>query len=199
MTLKLGILIPILLLTSCAEVMGIKKWKPLTREQILVEARKYKINEVNLFYCDSQSFKTAYFSLKKSDKRLFKDLGQPLQLKFYDIKRDSQFIYLINCYLGGFPNIKWNRAGSLNFFPPKQGPIKRPDSLFSVKSNFAPLIPLENSSINNISNYDYLLMIHWSVFMGRQSKNLIKIAKKFVRNNADKSIEVVYVNMDNIY
>ena len=51
----------------------------------------------------------------------------------------------------------------------------------------------------NSINFDYIVLVYWSRFMGRQSKNLIKTVQENARLAAEKRIKIIYVNNDNLF
>jgi hypothetical protein len=78
-------------------------------------------------------------------KEQIKNHYQPLQALYYNANGELSRFY-VNCYAGGFPQLKWNRNGILNTFPPQhQAPV---DSILSLKtlSNFLHPVAPESSS-----------------------------------------------------
>jgi hypothetical protein len=121
---------------------------------------------------------------------------QPLQALYFD-ENGNLISFHTNCYAGGFPNLKWNRKGILNTFVPEtQAPI---DTLVT----FNKLLPFLNKTpyTEEIiqSDYDYIVVVFWADFMGRQSKRLIRFIQRNVnlaQNN--QRVKIIYVNIDNI-
>lgn len=196
----LATLIFLIGLTSCSSVFtllyGMKKTKTVDQKTIVRYAKKYNIPEV-----DNYGLDTAYFShLISLDsnkyKTQIKNHYQPLQALYYDNSGHLKS-FQVNCYASGFPNLKWDRNEIMTTFPPKErAPV---DSLVSVETQLKYLKPLTQTSKFSVDNYDWIVIVYWSRFMGRQSKRLIH----FVQNNGklekEKKVKIIYVNTDNIF
>jgi len=173
-----------------------KKMKVLSKEQILYQGSKYDIPENDSYDLDS-SFVDYLFSLdsikyKKEQKNHF----QPLQALYYD-KTGQLKSFHINCNAGGFPNLKWNRFGTFDEFIPKQRtPL---DSILPLQKHLDYLVPLNNKSTIELNDYDFVVLVHWSRFMGRQSKRLIKIVRENAAQNKTYKTKIIYINNDNIF
>lgn len=184
------------LLTSCSSIIGTNKLKSVDEKTILHYAKKYNINSTENYELD-----TAYFTFLKSfDTNLFKQQiknhYQPLQALYYN-KTGQLQSFQINCYAGGFPNLKWNKNGIMKTFPPKQQePL---DTIISLNTQLKFLKPLSNTEKSTTNDYDYIVIIYWSKFMGRQSKRLIRFAQDNVKLATDKRVKIIYVNTDNFF
>jgi hypothetical protein len=187
-------------LQSCSSLLlktyGLKSIKPLSSENILKQGKKYKIPESDAFELDS----TYYSFLKSLDtsryKQVQKDHFQPLQAIYY-AKIGQKFSFHINCYCCGFPNLKWNRNGNFETFLPKQqAPL---DSIFTLEKQLSFIQPLSNQDVFDVTPFDYVVVVHWSRYMGRQSKRLIALVQKNARLNKQDRIKIIYVNSDNAY
>lgn len=187
------------LLTSCGPIffrlMGLKKGKVLTHEQIIAQGMRYGISPT-----DSYELDTTYASyIIGLDSSLYKNEKnnhlQPLQALYFD-STGKLISYHVNCSVGGFPNLKWNKFGVFNQFPP----VNRTqlDTILTFNKHFEYLIPLTKNA-NNIGNYDYLVIVHWNRFMGRQSKNLIRQVQENAHLTPERKIKIFYVNSDNFY
>ncbi len=189
-----------LTLTSCSSIVtalyGIKQPVAVKEHTIVKYAKKY-----NIPVSDNYVLDTAYFSYLFSldsikFKAQIKNHYQPLQALYYD---DSGHLcsFQINCYAGGFPNLKWNRNNIMTTFPPKQqAPI---DSIVGLQTQLKflkPILPAVGPSINNC---DYIVIVYWNKFMGRQSKRLIRIIQKNAKLESKKRVKIIYVNNDNIF
>jgi hypothetical protein len=187
-------------LSSCLSIMtkcyGVKKIKPVKEQTILRFANKYNIPKNDLYELDTSYF-NYLFSLDTSRfKSQIKNHYQPLQVQYFG---NEGFVktYLVNCYAGGFPNLKWNRNEILTTFPPKQqAPI---DSLISLNTQMKFLKPLSQSSTLSIDNFDYVVLVFWNRFMGRQSKRLIHFVQANCKLDLEKKVKIIYVNTDNIF
>jgi hypothetical protein len=103
----------------------------------------------------------------------------------------------VNCYAGGFPNLNWNRQGIFNeFIPKQQAPI---DSLLTLTTQLNFLKPLSKSYLISTESYDYVIVVYWSRFMGRQSKRFIRIIQKNIQLEKTKKVKIIYANNDNIF
>lgn len=183
---------------SCSSLLlktyGLKTMKPLTTEEIIRQGKKYKIPASDGFELDS----TYYTFIKSLDTSRFiqvqKDHFQPLQAIYYD-KTGQMCAFHINCYCGGFPNLKWNRNGNFETFLPKQqAPL---DSIFTLEKQLSFVQPLAHQDTLNITPFDYVVVVHWSKYMGRQSKRLIELVQKNAHLTNRERIKIIYVNSDN--
>jgi hypothetical protein len=186
-----------LLFVGCSAIIqglyGIHDLKPLDDSKILRYSKKYGIPNEGNFKLD-----TAYLSLLNSfgQKKYFREIKnhyQPLQALYYD---SSGYLisFQINCNAGGFPNLKWNRNGNFESFPPKLQ--TRPDSLIDLNTYLKYLMPISQASNSFKKDSRYTILIHWNRFMGRQSKRLIRIVKRNSKM-ADKKLNIIFINNDN--
>ena len=185
---------------NCTGIMlkmyGFKKtYTVVNNDNLATLAEKHEIPLSDWYELDS-----SYYSFIMSyDKDIYhsemNNHLQTLQALYFD-KNGDLVSYHINCYAGGFPNLKWNRHGTFDVFIPKlQAPL---DSLVTRDK----LLPYLNPSIyteeTTFSDYDYVVVVFWGDYLGRQSERFIKIVKQNI-DLADKNqqIKVIYVNMDN--
>jgi len=187
-------------LSSCSAIMtkcyGVKKIKPV-KEQIIVRfANKYNIPKNDLYELDTSYFNYLFSLDTIRFKKQIKNHYQPLQVLYFG--NDGYLkTYLVNCYAGGFPNLKWNRNETMTTFPPKQqAPI---DSLISLNTQMKFLKPLSQSSNLSIENFDFVVLVFWNRFMGRQSKRLIHFVQLNNKLEKEKKVKIVYVNNDNFF
>jgi len=192
-------LITIILITSCSPIMGIygiRKPKVINEKTILRFTNKLHIPPEDGFELDTnyltflRSLDTAIY------KKQIKNHLQPLQALYYQ-KSGQLESFQINCYAGGFPNLNWDRNNILSTFPPKlQAPL---DSIVSLKKQLKFLQPTSFPKEINVPEYDYLVFVYWSKFMGRQNKRFIR----FIQQNAQLSefdkVKIIYINTDNFY
>ena len=128
--------------------------------------------------------------------QVIKDHFQPLQAIYYD-KIGQMCSFHINCYCGGFPNLKWNRNGNFDVFLPKQqAPI---DSVFTLEKQLSFVQPLAHHDTLNIKSFDYVIVVYWTRYMGRQSKRLIELVQKNARLTNRERVKIIYVNSDNAF
>ena len=187
-------------LSSCNPIMlglyGMKKPKTLSESSIQHYCEKYNISSNENFELD-----TAYISFVSSlDTNKYrvqkKNHSQPLQALYYD-KTGKLISFQNNCYAGGFPNLKWNRNGIMATFPPgQQAPI---DSIFSLDLQLKYLKILDQTKDYSFNNSDYIVIVYWSRFMGRQSKRFIHFVQENSKLGKGENVKILYVNTDNVF
>jgi hypothetical protein len=190
----------ILGLTSCTSVItglyGMKKTKTVDEDTIAHYAKKYNIPTADSYELDTSYF-SYLFSLDTTRyKSQIKNHHQPLQALYYDNSGNLKS-FQVNCYAGGFPNLKWDRNELLTTFPPKhQAPI---DSIVSLGTQLKYLNTLSQTSKISIDNYDYIVIVYWNRFMGRQSNRLIQFVQENSKLEKEKSVKIIYANTDNLF
>ena len=204
--MKTRILVPILFiltlfgLTSCTTIFtgmyGMKKTKTVDEKTIARFAKKYNVPATDNYELD-----TAYFSYLFSldtvkYKQEINNHNQPLQALYYN---NSGYLksFQVNCYAGGFPNLKWYRDEIMTSFPPKkQAPI---DSIVPLETHLKYLKSLSKTEKFQTENFDYIVVVHWNRFMGRQSKRLIRFVQDNRKLARDKNVKIIYANTDNLF
>jgi len=187
-----------LFFASCGSlIFGIKKIKPLSNDQIKKEIVHFNIGQESNYIIDTALYKKTVKELSFNKPDIEKDLLQPLQIKAYNAKGEL-VLHLINCYVGGVPNLKWNRQGAFNTFPPQQNYIYMPQSVLTLEKENKLIVPLMNCNIPS-NDSAITLVVYWASFMGRQSKILISEIKRYKDANKDKNIRVLFVNIDNLF
>jgi hypothetical protein len=129
-------------------------------------------------------------------KKQVKNHYQPLQALYFNNggKLES---FQINCFAGGFPNLKWDRDSILTTFPPKlQAPL---DSILTDSILISFLQPLSNSLEFRIGVNDFVVYVFWSRFMGRQNKRFIHFIQDNCKLSKEKTVRVIYINTDNAF
>ncbi len=187
-------------LTSCSSIFtgiyGMKKTKTVDEQTIVRYTKKYNIPNADSYELDSAYF-SYLFSLDTTKyKEQIKNHYQPLQALYYD---NSGYLksFQVNCYAGGFPNLKWDRNEIMTTFPPKQqAPL---DSIVPLKTHLKYLKPLSQTEKIQPDNYDYIVIVHWNRFMGRQSKRLIRFVQDNSKLEPEKKVKIIYANTDNIF
>ena len=187
-------------LSSCSTISsgiyGIKKLKPVDEKTILHYSEKYNIPASVSYELDT-SYITFLATLDTTQyKEERKNHYQPLQALYYNQAGQLQS-FQINCYAGGFPNLNWDRNEIFSTFPPQQqAPV---DSILPLGTLLHYLQPLSQSKEFTAEDFDYVVIVFWNRFMGRQSKRLIR----FVQDNSnlalDQNVKIIYVNNDNIF
>jgi hypothetical protein len=187
-------------LSSCSSIFtklyGIKEVKEINEESIVRFSKDFNIPLSNSYTID-----TSYFSyLRSLDSTLYKEQiknhYQPLQALYFN--KTGQFqSFQINCYAGGFPNLNWERNDIMTTFPPKQqAPL---DSIISLETHLKYLIPLSQTDKISNSSFNYLVIVYWNRFMGRQSKRLIRIVQENSKLYNKENLKIIYVNTDNLF
>ena len=186
--------------TSCTPVLlglfGMKSSKSVDEKMIIRYSDKYNIPLTDSYELDTSYISYLYsFDTAKYNSQI-KNHYQPLQALYYD---NSGYLksFQVNCYAGGFPNLKWERNEIMTEFPPKQqAPL---DSLVQFETQLKYLNPLSQTESFYENSYDYFVIVYWSRFMGRQSKRLIRIVQENSMLAPDKNIKIIYANTDNIF
>lgn len=187
-------------LTSCKQMFlglyGMRMPKEVNEKNILKAGKKYHIPPEDNYQLDS-TYTTWLFSQDTSRfKHQIKNHYQPLQALYYN-RNGILESFQINCYAGGFPNLKWNRNQIFETFPPKQqAPL---DSLFTLDTHLKFLRPLSGTIRKSPLKTDYFAVVHWNRFMGRQTRRLIRCVQKNEKLTTSQQLKVIYVNNDNLF
>lgn len=194
-TVLLILLILIISLSSCDVIYrtcyGIKKVKSYI--DISTIKKFAKKNNIDTFY----TIKGAYNNLYVENSRTSNDFFQPLQVRIYDSESDSMIGIIVNCKVGGFPNLTWNRYGFFDSLPPKK--IIRYDSLTTFKSdkNYIRNVVLKDSLNYSLTKQKKItVLVYFSYYMNKQSKRLIKLVRETYSKNSNVKIE--YINSDRL-
>jgi hypothetical protein len=194
------ILISVLELTSCTSIIfglyGMKKPKNVNEKTIAKYSEKYNIPLTDSYEMDT-TYMTYLFSLDTTKyKESINHHAQSLQVLYYD-KNGQLQSFQINCYASAFPNLNWNKYDILTTFPPgQQTPL---DSIVSLATQFKYLRLLKETITFQANKYDYIVIVYWNRFMGRQSKRLIQLVQNNSNLARDKKIKIIYANTDNIF
>jgi hypothetical protein len=198
-----------MLLSSCSPIMsslyGLKKEKMRTTKDIERYAKKNDIPQADLFVLskDYSRFLDSLdkVAIQKGNLPVYpncfsslevKNHYQPLQVSYYNNSGELESFHL-NCYAGGFPNLKWDFFDK--FVPETQAPI---DSLLSI-NNYMRFITRINGDKVNVETHDYYVFVHWSIFMGRQSKRFIRKVQDNIKLSKNLKVKVFYINVDNAF
>lgn len=187
-------------LTSCSSIFkgfyGMKKTKTIDEKTIARYSKKYNIPTADSYELDTAYFSYLFLLDTAKYKSQIKNHSQPLQALYYN-KLGNLKSFQVNCYAGGFPNLKWNRNEIMTTFPPRQqAPI---DSIVSLEIQIKYLKPLSQTSKLSVDSYDYIVIVYWSRFMGRQSKRLIHFVQENSKLEKEKKVKIIYANTDNIF
>lgn len=178
---------------GCTGLYGIKSLKTVDNASILKYGKKFNIPEQDIYEVDT-TYISKLYSIDTTG-FLIKNHYQPLQALYYN-SNGKLLSFHVNCYAVGFPNLNWERNGVFTtFIPGQQAPL---DSIVPLDLQLKYLISL--STVEKIipEKYDYIVVVHWSRFMGRQSKRLIRIVRENAKLAPNKKIRIVYANNDNL-
>jgi hypothetical protein len=187
------------LMSSCASVIlgmyGIKNAKPVTEADVLKAAQSYDIPLENIYELKKEKLYYLFSLDSAKFSSSIQDHYQPLQILYYD-RKENLISFHPNCYTGGFPNLKWNKNGKLNVFPPAtSAPV---DTIFPLQKQLEYLKPYSTTKTFNPSDYSYVVVVHWNIHMGRQSRRLIEVVKHNLKFAKNEKVKVIYVNNDNV-
>lgn len=193
-------LLLMLAFSSCQSLImglaGMHQPRLVEDSEVMRLAKKFDIPEVDLFrlgvpYRDwLKGIDTLQHSLER------KHRYQPLQALYFDRNRQISS-YHINCNATGFPNLHWDRDSILASFPPRQQ--TEPDSLLPFESHIKFLMRYAKSSPLQFSDDDFVVIVHWTTWMGRQSKRLIHFVQENAKLAGNLKVRILFVNGDEIY
>lgn len=200
MKTKIYLIIALVSLSGCSAIMvsmyGINSPKKLDDKTIAKYAKKYDIPAKDSYKTDSSYYSYIFSFDTTLYKQEIKNHYQPLQALYFDNQGELES-FQINCYCGGFPNLDWERDSIFTEFPPKeQAPT---DSLISLEKMLTLLEPFPDSDEINIDGYDYVVLVLWSRWMGRQSRRLIELVQENAKLAPNKNIKILYANNDNMF
>jgi hypothetical protein len=175
---------------------GIKQPHPVTNGEILASAKDFGIELENIYKIDTLAYKHYADSIRKGDSLTFKNIMQPLQIKFFPSDKNISF-YLVNCSVGGLPNLKWNRLHSFNTYPPSMFYFNEINYRKTLSSDTLFYIPLKRGLVNE--KPEATVVVFWSRMMGKQSRILIQEALHYRERFKDHLINLLFVNNDNLY
>lgn len=187
-------------LTSCSSIIsgiyGIKKIKTVDKYSIHKYAQKFNIPIADCYELDSSysSFLSSLDTTRYKDQ--IKNHFQPLQVLYYNKMGQLQSFH-INCYASGFPNLQWSLNAQFNNFPPKlQAPL---DDILPLDTHLKYIINDSTKNDLKTDSLDFLVMVYWNKFMGRQSKRLIQFVQENKKTAVNKKVKIIYINNDNLF
>lgn len=185
--------------SSCSSIIkftyGINKLKTVDDSEIEKYCLKYQIPLQNCFVLDPE-YVNYINSINKTVYTEVNFFYQPLQLMYFD-KSEKLISYFVNCNAGGWPNLKWNRNHNFEQFPPFSNYNPEIIKLSDITNYIKPLNKDFNFFKNYKNNSDFVVIIFWNRFMGRQTKKFLKIINSNLNLNKNTNITVFYVNNDN--
>jgi len=146
------------------------------------------------YYLDSNFADFCYSHFPENHKVLH-DFLQPMQALYFD-SSGRLISWHLNCYAGGFPNLKWNRGDVFATFPPKsQRPLTDSISLNSILPYLKKFEHLNYSK--PIQSSPMTIVVFWNYQLFRQSKRLINLVEQNLKLNTDKrQARMIFVNTD---
>lgn len=187
-------------LTGCAPIMmgmfGMKIPILLDEKNIYKLAEKYDVPVANCYDLDTNYI--AYFKTIDTARyhAQIKNHYQPMQALYYKNTGYLQSFH-VNCWAGGFPNLHWDRDNILATFPPlEQAPL---DSILPLDSLLKYAKPLSQTQDFAVSDYDYIVVVFWNRWLGKQSKRLIHFIQENCKLAKNQKVKLIYVNNDNLY
>ncbi len=118
-----------------------------------------------------------------------------MQLLYFN-KEGKLVSFHNNCYAGGFPNLHWNHAHQFDHFIPETT-IPLTDSALNLKMLLAHIRSI--GADTQILTGEITVAVLWAGFMKRQSRGMIRVAKKNLQLDKDKTAKIIFVNTDNCY
>jgi hypothetical protein len=175
---------------------GIHNVKEIDEATILKLAKEYNIPEKDSYIIDTTYFSYLYSLDTTKYQSQINNHSQPLQALYYSRDGNLQSFH-INCFAGGFPNFKWNKDDRFNTFLPKQAaPL---DSILPLETQLKYLKPLYHAHKFSRDSFDYVVVVYWNKFTGRQSKRLIQLVQDNAKLSETHKVKIIYVNNDRLF
>ncbi len=188
----------VIFLSGCKLIIGIGNYKNLKKSEIEKCAKRYKIPLTEVAEIDTVSY-NSYLASFRNDK-LKNNFKQPFQVRVFD-SNGKIILFIVNCTVGGFPKLGWNRCGSFDVFPPDKKCFSNVDTTLSLSTDLKHYRNTDGSEIKPefFEKQDVTIIIYWAKFMGRHSKRLIRMINDYKEKYKGKKIAVLFVNDDNLY
>ncbi|MGM0579387.1 MAG: hypothetical protein ACQETL_01815 [Bacteroidota bacterium] len=165
-------------------------------ETIKTYAEKWEIPDESLYVIDYEDYVDIVRDFGENNKRLAKDLSQWHMLMVFDSK-DSLISYQINCNTKRKNNDwQWNYLNTFNQYPPRDNSVRK----YHNELKFSDLIPVIKDTEgvpfeNHIEAKEGItIVVFWTIYHGRQSKNLIREVLDYDEKYKDKSVQLVFLN-----
>ena len=133
--------------------------------------------------------------MHQPNERFQQALLQPMQLRYFD-KTGTLEALLVNCDVGGFPNLKWENFNVLDSIP-INSPILS-DSLWSIQDEMQFVGSYDGGTIPLSVKAEHQIHMFWSYRMGRQAVRLKRLLDK-LQQREQNQLEVFYFNIDSLY
>lgn len=178
---------------SCSFIYGIKKPKLLTDAIILSMSSSVGIPPgEKVAGIDTAVYMEMIHKIEKQNKTVAHDFIQPMMIKFFI--DDTLNSYMVNCYVQGFPKLHWKETGFFDSIPPVNK-----FNLHYTERLVDEMKSIKILSQSTIEHKKYTILVYWSEFMEKQSKGLIENSRNFLLMPSSKEIEIIYINIDNLY
>ncbi|MBK9638185.1 MAG: hypothetical protein IPO63_10350 [Bacteroidetes bacterium] len=170
----------------------------MTDEEIINWAAKFNVAGPEYYKIDTLSYMKAARSTKNRDSSLAKHITQPLQMRLFNSSRES-YISLANCDFPSIFKLDWNHFKSFDTFPPDMKDFGKYDTTFNLDIELEKIVPIgkEGKSIDKKS--DIFIIIYWSRITSRYSRDLIKVMNDYKDKYKNESLEIIFVNTDNLF
>lgn len=190
-------------LTSCqmtvSMLIGFREPRTLSEKEHIRFLRKLHADPIQAYLID-----TAYYHfLNVQDTLQFrtekKNHYQPIQTLYYGHGSQPES-WIINCYTQGFPNLKWNKDGKFNSFPPNAPtPLDTLVSFEKLMAHARPLFEADSKTVLKTGpDQPYTVVVYWNRMMFRQCKRL----NRYVQDNlmkTGKPYRLLYINNDGLF
>jgi hypothetical protein len=183
-------------LISCATIYGYKGFKDRSDKELEKFVAKTSPGS-EIFIIDTTKYIESISSV--NDNLFLKNLFQPMQLRIYD-SLDNLLTWVVNCEVGGFPNLKWNRYINFESIPPSKWYKDYNTNSLDKLDNFGFIVDLSNNKLKDAitNDYDYLFVVFYSLAFERQSKRLIRALSKYSENHPELKIKIIPLFADNL-
>lgn len=196
-------------MSSCSLVygrilLGMKKAKEVSDQKVIeILAANHSIGDS--YYRADSAFALFLSSLNANDvvsRSIKEKYIQPLNAVVFDAANGGPYAWIANCHGApkGLRNLTWQIDNQLKESPFQVNNLNDRDTL-RLPALFSLLDPVRKSSaweLAKITDYDYVAVIFWADFMGRQNENFLQEIHENFRKSESK-IKVLYVNMDGLF
>lgn len=197
--------------SSCLKIYfriyGIKKCKAVSIQNLSNFLTKNLITDSLILQVDSVKYKKL-INTKNIDTLNYKFASwwtqnhiQPIQVIYFDVDSNKSVAAFFNCIAetNGISKMTWNKDKELEQFPPIAY-RKWCDSLFSYNEILNTIVNLKTGkNFESVPRKKYLILVFYSLFIEKQTLNLIREVKYNLSMQKSNNYEIYYVNMDNYF
>ena len=198
-------------LSSCLKIYfriyGIKKCKAVTIQNLSSFLTKNLITDSLILQVDSIKYQKL-INTKNIDTLNYNYASwwtqnhiQPIQVIYFDIDSNKSVAAFFNCIAEtkGISTMTWNKDKELEQFPPIAY-RKWCDSLFTYNEIINTIVDLKTGkSIEYVPRKKYLILVLYSLFIEKQTLNLIREINYNLSKQKTNNYELYYINMDNYF